>query len=219
MRHWILVALLGPVAVVATWAGEPPAGPPPDDIPARLLDRRVRSLTRGVVGGPHDFTDRAMAPGDACKGCHIPHVQAVRATTQPSTRPALERYTIPGQRRTFVPGRYTPGPTSLMCMGCHDGTVGTSTINGVHTMLAGVRDGFPVPGDFAWRDHPIGIPYPGGRRDFRPASFVTKSGRVPLPEGRVECISCHDPHNEAGVPGMLVMSNRRSALCLTCHVK
>jgi predicted CXXCH cytochrome family protein len=48
---------------------------------------------------------------------------------------------------------------------------------------------------------------------------VTKTGRVRLPDGRIECVSCHDPHNTAGIDKLLVMSNRRSALCLTCHIK
>jgi predicted CXXCH cytochrome family protein len=42
---------------------------------------------------------------------------------------------------------------------------------------------------------------------------------VRLPDGRVECVSCHDPHNQSGTQAMLAVSNRRSALCLTCHVK
>ena len=40
-----------------------------------------------------------------------------------------------------------------------------------------------------------------------------------LPDGRVECISCHDHHEEEGLPHLLVISNKRSALCLTCHAK
>ncbi|MBN4058944.1 cytochrome c3 family protein [bacterium AH-315-J04] len=40
-----------------------------------------------------------------------------------------------------------------------------------------------------------------------------------MPNGRVECTSCHDPHNQSGAPYMLVKSNARSALCLTCHKK
>ena len=47
----------------------------------------------------------------------------------------------------------------------------------------------------------------------------TATGTVTLPGGRVECISCHDPHNAAGEANMLVTSNARSALCLTCHDK
>lgn len=169
----------------------------------------------GTVGGPHDFT---AFGGDACSACHVPHVQAIVPTTQPAaTQPAVDMYRIPGQRQVFVPGRFMPGPSSLLCLGCHDGTVATSTIGSSHALLAGVREGFAVPEGFAWRDHPIGIPYPAGDREYRPASFVAK--KLPLPDGRIECISCHDPHNVAGVNGLLWMSNRRSALCLTCHIK
>ena len=44
-------------------------------------------------------------------------------------------------------------------------------------------------------------------------------GKVLLPDGKIECTSCHDPHNQSGQPHMLVKSNRGSALCLTCHKK
>lgn len=178
---------------------------------------------RGVLASAHARIAPSEEIAGVCRVCHIPHIQVVRSasppTTQPTTQPALELYRMPGQRRVFVPGEFTPGPTSLICLGCHDGTVGTSMISGAHALLAGVRGGFYAPGDYAWRDHPIGIPYRGDGRDLRPESFVTKAGRIRLPDGAVECISCHDPHNESGVPKMLVMSNRRSALCLTCHIK
>ncbi len=195
------------------------------DAPA-LAVRPERAYHRGVVGGPHDFTDVSGRAGSACNACHVPHIQAIRpvlpeasATTQPaSTQPAVEMYRIGGQRKVFVPGRFTPGPTSLVCLGCHDGTVATSTIGSSHALLAGIREGFAVPDGYAWRDHPIGISYPGSPREYRPQSFV-ESKNVRLPEGRIECISCHDPHNVGGHDGMLVMSNRRSALCLTCHIK
>lgn len=178
----------------------------------------VSSHTSGVLGGPHDFS---AWNGNACQTCHIPHVQAVRpVATQPSatTQPAVELYRIAGQRSVFVPGRYTPGPTSLVCLGCHDGTVAMSTIGSSHSMLAGVREGFASSQDASWRDHPIGVRYPADPREFHNEAFVVKQG-IRLPEGRVECISCHDPHNVAGVKHLLRQSNRRSALCLSCHIK
>ncbi|GMU20643.1 MAG: hypothetical protein AMXMBFR13_07400 [Phycisphaerae bacterium] len=183
-------------------------------------DRRVdvSGYHSRVVGGPHDLTEE-MGFGSACNTCHIPHVQAVRPTATPATQPAVELFRISGQRRVFQPGWFMPGPTSLLCMGCHDGTVATSAIGSSHALLAGLREGFAVPDGFVWRDHPIGIPYPSfAPRDYRPIGFVIAQG-IRLPEGRIECISCHDPHQESGVEDMLPMSNRRSALCLTCHVK
>lgn len=179
----------------------------------------VDSRFAGVVGGPHDFS---RFGGSACDACHVPHVQALRpagtAATQPATQPAVEKFRIPGQAPVFVPGRFSPGPTSLVCLGCHDGTIGMSTIGSSHALLAGVREGFPGSDEALWRDHPIGIPYPAQPRDYRPAAFVEKQ-KVHLPQGRVECVSCHDPHNRAGNRAMLWVANRRSALCLTCHVK
>jgi predicted CXXCH cytochrome family protein len=93
-----------------------------------------------------------------------------------------------------------------------------STISSSHAMLAGVREGFAMPDGFVWRDHPIGVPIPQDRREYRSSAMVAASG-IPLPEGRVECVSCHDPHNQQGLDDLLVKSNRRSALCLTCHLK
>jgi predicted CXXCH cytochrome family protein len=175
----------------------------------------------GVIGGPHDFSDLTGMPGDSCSACHVPHVQGVRvvppAPGEPGL-PAVEMFRIAGQRRVFEPGRYMPGPTSLVCLGCHDGTVATSVIGTSHAFLSGVREGFAVPDGFVWRDHPIGVPYPRNNREYHPESFAVAKG-IRLPEGRIECISCHDPHNEAGIRDLLVMSNRRSALCLTCHIK
>ena len=194
-----------------------PATRPGDPLP--LATDGWPGHRRGVAGGPHDFTDVTGRMGDACSACHVPHVQAIRplTATQPSTQPAIEMFRIGGQRAVFVPGRYTPGPTSLICLGCHDGTVASSTIGSAHAMLAGAREGFRMPDGFVWRDHPIGVPYPSDRRASRPQGFVEQQLR--LPDGRIECISCHDPHNAKGLPAMLAVSNRRSNLCVTCHLK
>jgi predicted CXXCH cytochrome family protein len=198
------------LAIAADWDGlQNPAGAPR---PGPII-----GYNKGVVGGPHDLSE-VFGPGGACNGCHVPHVQAVRTATGPATQPAVEMFRVGGQRRVFQPGRYMPGPTSLLCLGCHDGTIAMSTMGTSHALLAGVREGFAVPDSFVWRDHPIGVLYPVGRRDYRPRSFVEKAG-IRLPEGRVECISCHDPHNTRDIEHLLVMSNRRSALCLTCHIK
>lgn len=199
----------------------------PDEIAAR---KATQDYTSGVIGGPHDFSHRTGGQSNVCAACHIPHVQRVRVSPPQEDADSsrgesqdddvfLELYRVEGQRATFEPDRYTPGPTSLICLGCHDGTMASSTIGSAHAMLAGVREGFNVPDGFVWRDHPIGVPYPRGDREYRPFGQVVAGGAVRMPQDRVECISCHDPHNAAGVDKMLVMSNRRSALCLSCHIK
>lgn len=135
------------------------------------------------------------------------------------TQRQAQLFKIEPQRPVFTADMYIPGPTSMVCLSCHDGTVATSTIDSAHAILAGLREGFALGPDYALHDHPIGIEYPRADREYRPKSFVLATGVVRLPGGRVECDSCHDPHNKYGIDGMLVMSNRRSALCLTCHKK
>lgn len=40
-----------------------------------------------------------------------------------------------------------------------------------------------------------------------------------LVNNKMQCTSCHDVHNENGYPGLLIMDNTNSELCLTCHNK
>ena len=201
-------------AAVLSLIREPelPAEPQPQD-PAQV----PTAYAGGLLGGKHDFAQLSGQAGDACRACHVPHLQAVRPAGRDDGS-VLELYRMDNQRRVFATNRYTPGPTSLICLSCHDGSLATSTIGAAHAILSEVRGGFLPPDGLAGRDHPIGVPYPSSNRDYRPAAFL-EAQHVRLPDGRVECISCHDPHDSAGVDKMLVMSNRRSALCLACHVK
>lgn len=179
----------------------------------------VRRAVHGVVGSVHDFSGATGRVGDACSACHVPHLQAVRPAERDGNQAVLELFRVKGQRDLFEPGRYMPGATSLICLSCHNGTIASSTVGTSHALFSA---GFPTrQGEkaFAFRDHPIGMEYPAGRKDYRSLSAVLSDGRIPMPEGRVECISCHDPHGRAGVEKLLVMSNRRSALCLACHEK
>ena len=86
-------------------------------------------------------------------------------------------------------------------------------------------------------DHPIGFVYDNALVDadrisggFSTDQFVrpgqTQPGYVGNPadnirlfgDGRVECTTCHDPHNPDN-GRFLVKSNTGSGLCLSCHIK
>lgn len=184
------------------------------DSPASEIGR----ATRGVLGGKHDFSLLTGRPADTCGACHVPHVQAVKPKSGDDESFALAFYRMGGQREVLTPGRYTPGPASLICLSCHNGTVAPSTVASSHALLSAHRAGFSIDG-FSTRDHPIGVEYPARRNGYKPRTQVLNSEVISLPQGRMECVSCHDPHNAAGIQNMLVMSNRRSALCLSCHEK
>ena len=82
-------------------------------------------------------------------------------------------------------------------------------------------------------DHPISVPYPLFSQDpaFNQPLIAKEDGGRTFPNGvqtfdddKVQCASCHDPHNpdEENIEGrdpFLRTSNRFSALCLTCHQK
>jgi len=179
----------------------------------------ITHATRGVLRGVHDFSTATGQVSDACSACHVPHLQAVQPVDRSGNQAMLELFRLRGQREVFEPGRYMPGASSLICLSCHNGTVASSTIGTSHALISESLEYATARRSFVLRDHPIGIPYPSGQKGYRPIAAIRAEGTVPLPDGRIECISCHDPHNATGVDKMLVMSNRRSALCLACHEK
>jgi predicted CXXCH cytochrome family protein len=177
----------------------------------------VSGLARGgLEGSKHDFSKKPWAAGETCGVCHTPHRdQPPKAA--PLWDPAADL------TRTFgrsAPRTVTPGSSTRMCLRCHNGTIAKEAIAGI------LRARFvnkQNPGLFdamhGGTDHPVGIEYPLFKKGYRPVTSVVAKGTVVLPQGRVECISCHDPHNTAGTAHMLVTANTRSALCLTCHKK
>ncbi len=94
---------------------------------------------------------------------------------------------------------------SRECLTCHDGTI--SKMSSV-----GVREGL-------WK-HGIGLSHPVGVRYPREGDFVNRDflpREIRLFDGKVGCLSCHDPYAKGR--NLLVMNNRRSRLCLSCHKK
>ncbi len=116
--------------------------------------------------------------------------------------------------RFFVTDGSRPiDPVSSECLTCHDGSVAKLSVIGV-----GI---WTHSGDFIGYDsglHPIGVDYEEARRrsgGLRPSS--TLDSRIRLVQGKVSCVSCHNPYSEK--EQLLVMENRGSRLCLECHIK
>jgi predicted CXXCH cytochrome family protein len=168
-------------------------------------------LLGSLIGSPHDFSEGGREPRDLCLPCHTPHM--TRAAT-----PALDGE--PSATDSIHPYQSTQvelSSASLMCLSCHDGVVARDVYSRAHSTALSAQLGASTLGVSPLRSHPVGVRYPAGERNYRPAAAVTGDGRIQLPGGRLQCTTCHDPHNAAGVPGMLVKSNRRSDLCLSCH--
>ncbi|MBI4710126.1 MAG: hypothetical protein HY759_03345 [Nitrospirae bacterium] len=83
--------------------------------------------------------------------------------------------------------------TRELCTACHDGVMGNRNVN--------------VPGD-----HAVDIFYIQSK-NFK--TLIDK--RVIFVDGKVTCISCHNPYSSE--KARLVKSKAGSGLCLTCHRK
>lgn len=105
-------------------------------------------------------------------------------------------------------------PLSADCLGCHDG-VGATAVSAVLR-----NDPFTtVHRPLSASDHPIGMDYnryaSAKSTDYK--SVFGANSKMIFVDGKVGCLTCHDPLNPE--KGHLVMSDARSALCLTCHKK
>ncbi len=106
-------------------------------------------------------------------------------------------------------------PMSRDCVSCHDGTYASSVTIRAGTWIHGK--------DFMRYDqgrHPVGMDYEavrlkrGSKTDLLPLPQVDR--RIRFFNGKVGCGSCHDPYS--AIPKKLVMSDRNSRLCFSCHI-
>lgn len=180
-------------------------------------------------------TIRAATEQQLCVFCHTPHVPKQYAAEQLWNRPATAaEYTLYSSDYLTSLGYDAPdqpNPRSKLCLSCHDGTIaigavlnnqGTTPIlmeNDVTTMPEGSA-GFI--GTSLANDHPVGYRY----NTAKDPELVDRGWpwNTPVrldpdhPSGTVECMSCHDPHDDA-FGSFLRMSNNDAALCTFCHQK
>ena len=95
---------------------------------------------------------------------------------------------------------------SVQCMSCHESLPNELNIRITSNIIRHSRNR---------ASHPIGMLYKtsmlyGG---YRMVSELPK--QVLLPDGRISCISCHQAYSDKH--GKLVIENRGSKLCFSCH--
>ncbi len=224
----------------------------------------------GIVNSPHDFTDNIVAGvtgtmienSDAvasawnnkrkeiCRTCHVPHDHgAVRYGNlgllwnhDVSTKTSWTMYTS-----SSIDGAIdgSPGGTSKMCLGCHDGVSALNNYDGKTAADAGYGGGttreidadydpgFAVGNTTAslTNNHPISIVYDIADTGLKATSSSIGSRTIAqvLQNGKVECSSCHDVHDKVSVSGTHLLRVAQkgadgtgagaSGLCLACHDK
>ena len=189
----------------------------------------VRAAT--IAGTPHDLSTKGWGTTETCKFCHTPHMaQNVAGAPLWNHATTVATYTLYSSATFQGSGTQSqPGPTSKLCLSCHDGSVAVDSFAnggvvaaGTHFISTTNRVGF---GGSLTSDHPIGFTYDAAlatsdRHLVTPASanYVDATGTIPLYGGKLECASCHATHDNTYTKFMRV-SNAGSAMCLRCHIK
>lgn len=204
-------------------------------IGAAVAAAPVGAQADNVTNSKHNMSARSGLTnyGEVCVYCHTPHNGA-----GPTNAPLWNR--------SFGAGPYlmynnsfsstidmvvatSPQGVSLACLSCHDGSIGLDVIinrPNADTSLAGSGTTMPTnAGQFfanlgtnLQNDHPVSITYDATLDAGFVATSAGRVGTLPLYSGRVECGTCHNPHNTTNNP-FLRISNSSSNLCRTCHIK
>lgn len=187
----------------------------------------------GLRNTAHDFSNEGWnTTGESCAPCHTPH------NAQLSAAPLWNRRDTPSsfilyRSETLDADLDQPFGTSKSCLSCHDGTMALNAFGGdVGDVFIG---GGPANlGTDLSNDHPIAFKYDTALASRDGGLFDPSTTIVPALDGRsiresmlfddyMECSSCHDVHASRGdspwSEKLLLISNDRSALCLTCHDK
>ena len=191
-----------------------------------------------IAASKHNMTSRSGLTnyGEVCVYCHTPHGGNTANAPLWNRNFGAGPYTMYNNTySSTIDMTVDPTPTgvSLACLSCHDGTVGLDVIINVpntdttkagdptHTMPANAGQFFANLGTELRNDHPISITYdPTKDPAFNPTTDAgTKiASLLPLYSGKVQCGTCHNPHNTSNSP-FLRRANSNSNLCKTCHIK
>ena len=173
------------------------------------------------TGGPGPVTSSDPRP---CLFCHISH-NGYSVTSYLWNHVASGAAYTPYQSSTLNAAAGDPASgTSKLCLSCHDGTVALSqTVASGTISVSGSMSSDDITGQSFTRHHPTGIrPVDDGQlyTGLSQTPAVSADPSVKLPSDRIECITCHEPHEESRDTArgkFLVRSNLASALCLACH--
>lgn len=196
---------------------------------AGQLLAQVQLPTRDVLG-VHDMS-AGTSPvhgqnANACLYCHAPH-SGIKEGPLWSQTLSVKTYGTMYSSNTAqnTPRQPTLGSDSNLCLSCHDGTValGQSVPYGKLSMSAALSN----PLDKLEASHPFSLAATPPEDASSLVASLHSTGQtadltkaVQLIKGNVECTSCHDPHRQRIDPfslSFLVLDNRKSGLCLSCH--
>lgn len=196
------------------------------------------SASARIAGSKHDFRNRSSITAvtrqgdEICKACHVPHNSVATVGTAP-----VPTYNVTGilwakdYGTPAFTGQSLKVRNSVLCMGCHDGTM-ADAVAGKWVKIGAVI------GTNLSDDHPVDLVYPwyDNQKPWAKEDFVDPAQIAPLrlyqglegSQNNVACQTCHDVHGVTDPSNpygyniayfLRVKNSQKSALCFKCHVK
>ena len=194
-----------------------------------------------ITGTGHDLVSQGFDAGENCVICHTPHNSDISVTTTPlwGQQPPSSTYDMYFTRDENI--REQPTGASKLCLSCHDGVTAIDKFGdtGNSPFIGGNASN--VSSNEKNKNHPLSIPFDSALAARNPSLYDpavkqitigiggdrTRTGTIDelmLSNGRVQCNSCHDVHNnyvgdrQKDQP-FLKVTRSGSQICLTCHNK
>ena len=184
-----------------------------------------------IISSPHNLsavsgpgTIKASAESEICIFCHTPHNSKPNSPlwNRDDQGTSYNLYST----TTLDASLNQPDGSSTLCLSCHDGTIALGNVisrptdiafaGGITNMPLGNTNLSTNLAD----DHPVSFAYTVSlsATDGQIKHPSTITPPVELENGKVQCTSCHDPHDNTNGK-FLVQTRQNSALCLSCHEK
>lgn len=178
-----------------------------------------------IVNTPHNLNNYpgvSIEGNQVCLPCHTPHNALLSGEDN-----VLWNHAETGESfDMYSSSAGQPQGPSKMCLSCHDGVTAIDNYGGNGGTGIQISGSAALGSDLS-NDHPIGIEYPTARpaeyndpATFAPGINFGPGVRLVTLGGadRVECTSCHEPHNN-GLTSFLRVPLQESYICLQCHIK
>ncbi|MFC2114345.1 cytochrome c3 family protein, partial [Bacteroidota bacterium] len=189
-------------------------------IPFVIFSQSITTTPHNLSAGS-GFSIKASSESEICIFCHAPHNSRPVSPLWNRNDPGVTYTVYKSSTLQSLPGQ--PDGASILCLSCHDGTIALGNIysrasdinfGSITTLPIGKNNLSTDLSD----DHPISFIYNSAlaATDIELRSPSDLSWPITLENEKVQCTSCHDPHQNT-YQNFLLVTTQHSVLCLSCH--